>query len=154
MNSDEAKTFFQLVRQEFGTALAARGDFSSTTLGNIWAAGANLIIVGDVKYSSEPFIWYERQVDTRWMEKQDTDELANALEANVVSGWRRGDFADKLRVLQAMTTTKHKIVNAKMTNAEIKRLLKSDWKDAPINVVQVDDSVNSGLMPVLVERLK
>lgn len=154
MNIDEANAYFQLVSQEFGTALAPRGDFSSTTLGDIWAAGANLIIVADVKGSLEPFIWYEHQVDSRWMEKQDPNELVNALDAKVISGWRSGTYADKLRVLQAMTTTKHKILDAKETNAEIKKRLESDWKDAAINVVQVDDSVNSGLMPVLIDRLK
>jgi len=154
MNKDEAEAYFQLVKQEFGASLATQGDFSSTTLSNIWAAGANIIVVADVKKSSESFIWYEHQVDTKWMDKQNPTELADALDANVISGWRRGDCAGKLRVLQAMTTTKHKIVNARKTNAEIKKRLESDWKDAPINVVQVDDSVNSELMPVLIERLK
>ncbi len=154
MNASEAKAYFQLVDQEFGKALAQRGDFAYTTLGNIWAAGANIIVVADIESSSEPFIWYEHQVDTRWMDKQNSDELADALDANVISSWRRGAYADKLRVLQAMTTTKHKIISARKTNAEIKKRLESDWKSAPINVVQVDDSVNSGLMPVLIERLK
>jgi len=154
MDSDEAEVYFQLIKQEFGAALAPRGDFASTTLGSIWAAGANIIVVADVESSSQPFIWHEHQIDTKWMDKQDPVELADALDARVISGWRRGDCADKLRVLQAMTTTKHKILNARQTNAEIKKRLETDWKDAPINVVQVDDSVNSGLMSVLIERLK
>jgi len=154
MNGAEAKAYFQLVKEEFGAALAAKGDFASTTLGNIWASGANIIVVADIERSREPFIWHERQVDTRWMDKQNSDELADALDAHVISGWRRGAYADKLRVLQAMTTTKHKILKAKKTNAEIRKRLESDWKDAPINVVQVDDSVNSSLMPVLIGRLK
>jgi len=154
MNDDEAEAYFQLIKQEFGAALALKGDFASTTIGDIRAAGANIIVVADVESSSEPFIWYERQVDTKWMNKEDSVELADALNDRVISGWRRGDCADKLRVLQAMTTTKHKIVKARETNAEIKKRLESDWKDAPINVVQVDDSVNSGIMPVLIKRLK
>ncbi len=154
MNHDEAEAYFRLLKQEFGTALATKGDFASTTLGDIWAAGANLIVVADVERSSEPFVWHEKQVDTKWMDKEDPVELADALEANVISGWRRGACADKLRVLQAMTTTKHKILKARETNAEIKRRLSSDWKNAPINVVQVDDAVNSGMMPVLIGRIK
>jgi hypothetical protein len=154
MSSAQAGAYFQLIGQEFGSLLAPRGDFASTTFGNIRAAGANLIVVADVEHSVEPFIWYEHQVDTKWMDKEDPAELASALNSRVIAGWRRGDCAEKLRVLQAMTTTKHKILKARKTNAEIKKRLKSDWKDAPINVVQVDDSVNSGIMPVLIERLK
>ncbi|MDD5431847.1 MAG: hypothetical protein PHO70_02545 [Candidatus Omnitrophica bacterium] len=154
MNSDETEDYFQLINKEFGASLATRGDFASTTPGDIWAAGANIIVIADVQSSLQPFIWYEHQVDTKWMDKQDPDKLTNALNAKVISGWRRGDCAGKLRVLQAMTTTKHKILNARKTNPKIKKRLESDWKSAPINVVQVDDSVNSGLMPVLIERLR
>ena len=134
--------------------LAPAGDFAKTTIGSIWTQGARLIVIGNIERTVSPFLWDENKVDDKWMDKQNSDELCDALNSRVVSPWRTGKCADKLRILQAMTTTKHKILKAKETNAKIMERLKSDWRDAPLNVVQVDDAVNSGLMSVLVERLK
>lgn len=154
MTAEEAAAYFKTVNNEFGAVLAPAGDFVSVTLGSLWAGKGRLIVIGNVERTAEPFLWDVRKVDSRWMDKQNSDELCDELNSVVVSDWRDGNSADKLRVLQAMTTTKHKILKAKETNARIRERLKSDWKDAPINVVQVDDSVNSGLMPLLIDRLK
>jgi hypothetical protein len=154
MTLQEADAYFQLVETEFGAMLAPAGDFAKTTIGSLWAQGARLVVIGDTRRTTRPFVWNESEVDDKWMNKQDPGELYDALDVQVVSPWRDGKCAGKLRILQAMTTTKHKILAAGQTNPRIKERLKSGWRDAPINVVQVDDSVNSGLMQVLIERLK
>jgi len=153
MTAKEASAFFRVVQEEFQSLLAPAGDFSSTTLGSVWDGTGRLIVIGRVDRSPEPFLWDEGQVDSQWMDANHPETLIQGLNA-VVASWHGGQSAGKLRVLQSMTTTKHKITGAAKTNERIKERLKSDWKNAPLNVVQVDDSVNSGLMPLLVERLR
>ncbi len=154
MTAREADAYFQKVEKEFGDMLSPAGDFAKTTAGDVWAKGARLIIVADTRLSARPFLWPESKVDNRWMDMGEPGELCGALDGRVVSPWREGRCSEKLRVLQAMTTTKHKILKARETNAEILKRLQADWMGAPLNVVQVDDSVNSGLMRIMIERLK
>jgi len=154
MTSQEAEVYFQLVEKEFGALLAPAGDFAQATIGSLLAQGAQLIIIGNTERTASSFIWPVNKLDDRWMDTGNSDKLCDELNSRVVSAWRSGESADKLRILQAMTTTKHKILKARETNVKIMERLKTDWKDAPLNVIQVDDSVNSGLMQVIIERLK
>ena len=87
------------------------------------------------------------------MDEKDPDTLISELKT-VVDEWRNGGSSDKLRRLQAMTTTGHKLETAKETNARVREMMQGEWKDAPISVLQVDDAVNSGLMPLLIEKVE
>ncbi len=51
-----------------------------------------------------------------------------------------------------MTTTEYKIEEAAKTNKLLRELLRTDWKTYPVNIIQVDDSIHSGLMPIVLER--
>lgn len=102
--------------------------------------------------NDDPYLWNGNDNDSKWMDTGDTDTLISGLD-DIVSAWKNGNSNDKLRHLQCMTTTQNKIEDAKATNALIREKLKTDWKDAPISIVQVDDSVNSGLMPILLSRI-
>jgi hypothetical protein len=154
MNAEEAAAYFRMVESQFGEIMMPAGEFASVTMRDLWARNARLIVIGDTERSPLPFLWDVRKVDSRWMNKQDSVKLCHALNSKVIKGWRKGKSHDRLRVLQAMTTTKHKIKQAETTNADIREWLSSQWSDAPVNVVQADDAVNSGLMPVLIERIE
>jgi hypothetical protein len=102
--------------------------------------------------ADDPYLWCGYEVDSKWMDVQDPDVLISDLDG-VIAKWRNGASREKLRRLQAMTTTGHKLGTAKVTNAKVRERLQSGWKDASISVVQVDDAVHSGLMPILIEKL-
>ena len=107
----------------------------------------------DIDIADEPFLWDGHAVDSTWMDEKDPDVLISDLRT-VVDKWRNGESSDKLRRLQAMTTTGDKLGAAMATNAKIKEMMQAEWKNAPISVLQVDDAVNSGLMPLLVEKVE
>jgi len=152
MSAHEARDYYHMVEREFGSALVPAGDFATTTLGSIWQGSGRVVLIGDVRRAPLPFIWNPAQIDAQWMDVKDPDQLCFDLDS-VVAAWSHGVSATNLRVLQAVTTTREKIRAAAQTNPLIRKRLVSTWRNAPINVVQVDDSVNSGLMPTLVERI-
>jgi hypothetical protein len=98
-------------------------------------------------------LWDGHAVDSTWMDERDSDALISDLRP-VVDGWRNGKSSDKLRRLQAMTTTGDKPGAAMVTNAKVGEMMQTEWQDAPISVLQVDDAVNSGLMPLLIDKVK
>jgi len=106
-----------------------------------------------IDITDAPFLWDGHTVDSTWMNEKNPDALISELKP-VVEGWRNGQSSDKLRRLQAMTTTGDKLGTARITNARVKEMIQGEWKDAPISVLQVDDAVNSGLMPLLIEKVE
>jgi hypothetical protein len=100
----------------------------------------------------DPYLWCGYEVDAKWLDEKNPDVLIAGLD-EIIAKWRKGASADKLRRLQAMATAGHKITVARTVNPMVMEKLKADWRDAPISVVQVDDAVNSGLMPVLIDKL-
>lgn len=102
--------------------------------------------------ANDPFLWDGHAVDSTWMNERDPDVLISELN-EVIEKWKNGESSSKLRRLQAMTTTGTKLATAMLTNANVRKMLQTDWKDAPISVLQVDDAVNSGLMPLLIDKL-
>jgi len=60
---------------------------------------------------------------------------------------------NKLFVLQGMTTTRQKLEDAAIVNPMLRGILDGDWKNYPINIIQVDDAAKSGLMQHLLKRL-
>ena len=154
MTTDEMAAWFARVQAEFHDKLVPVGDFSSTTLGSIWSGPGRIIIVGDstADYSDKKFVWDENAMDNRWMDVPDPDVLCADL-TKILIEWQNGTNSHQLHVLEAMVTAGHKLTNAAVTNGKTRALLVTDWQKFPLNIIQVDDAVNSGLMPVLIDRL-
>ncbi|MEW5734843.1 MAG: hypothetical protein AB1921_08305 [Thermodesulfobacteriota bacterium] len=152
MNERETEEWYKLVQREFGDLLVPAGSFSAATLGSIWQGKGRLVFYGDAKRFPEPFLWDESQVEGPWMDQKNPERLCQELSSEL-AGWAKGEAASKMRVLEAFTTTRKKIREAEKTNRLIRERLKTVWLNAPVTVVQVDDAVNSGLMPILVNRL-
>jgi len=154
MTEDELSAWFARVRAEFHDKLVPVGDFSRTTLGNIWAGPGRIIIVGDssADYSDKKVVWDETDMDNRWMDVPDPDVLCADL-TKILTEWQNGTNIRQLHVLQAMVTAGHKLEFAAVTNNQVRTLLATSWQKFPLNIVQVDDAVNSGLMPILINRL-
>jgi len=154
MNKKQKDAFYKKVEQEFGSLLARKGEFASTTLDAIWNSSGRIVAIGDeAADEGREFIWDRRKVDSPWMNEQDPAICCSKLTA-VLAAWKTVFPGDNLRVLQGMTTTENKIDDAAQTNALLRQLFRSEWKDYPVNIIQVDDSVNSGLMPIIFERNK
>jgi len=69
------------------------------------------------------------------------------------SPWMSGPERSMMRVLQGMTTTNAKIDSAANTNKALCRQLTTAWASKPVYWIQVDDAVNSGLFPLLIQRI-
>ena len=158
MTDSETADFYNLVNEEFGNLLVPRGNFSTMTLGQIWQTVGRVIVIGNIDddHTSRQIIWDDCHVDSKWMNVKGAKTLCDRLQRKVLRGWARGDCAEKLRILQAMQTAGRKVQNAVDTNALIAQKLQGDWRKYPLNIIQVDDSVNSGLMPIIIalDRLK
>jgi len=152
MTSDEAAVFYNKLEGYFGDLLIKRDDFSTLTYGKIWEGNGRIILIGSSN-ADDTFLWDSSAVDSAWMDEKNPEVLISELKT-VVDGWRNGKSATELRRLQAMTTTGHKLRAAAVTNAEVREMMQGDWKDAPISVLQVDDAVNSGLIPLLIEKVE
>lgn len=107
---------------------------------------------GPADVLDDPYLWCGLEVDSKWLDEKSQEVLIAGLDG-IIARWRAGTNAAKLRRLQAMVTAGHKLADAKVTNPMVLKKLQTDWADAPISVVQVDDAVHSGLMPVLIDRL-
>lgn len=152
MTDAETTAFYNLVNGEFGELLVPRANFPTTTLGQIWQTSGRIIVIGNVAddKTSRQVIWDDCHVDSKWMNAQGVNVLIDELQSKVLRGWERGDCVEKLRVLQAMQTDGHKLKKAEETNERIAKKLLGDWKKYPLNIIQVDDTVNSNLMPVII----
>ncbi len=152
MNKEQKKSFYKKMGKEFGALLVPRGDFAMTPLSSLWKSGGRIVAIGDVTADPEnDFIWDRRDVDSQWMNEQDPEACCSKLTA-VLLEWKNNPSSNKLRVLQGMTTTENKLEDGTKTNELLRKLFKSDWKGYPVNIIQVDNAVNSGLMPVVFER--
>ncbi|MFH1160574.1 MAG: hypothetical protein V1733_06480 [bacterium] len=154
MNPEQEVAFFKKVYSELNTMLIPKGNFGQTTFGQIWQGSGRLLIIGNPEGDnpSSPFIWDENQKEDVWMNTTDPSALMDDLTAEL-NKWESNPDPNELFVLQGMTTTKEKLQNAQITNAMLKQKLESDWKDAPINILQVDDAAKSELMPLLLEKI-
>lgn len=154
MTSEEAGVFYKKLKEYFGDLFIERGDFSKLTYGKIWEGRGRIILIGDIEpgWDAPPFLWDSNATDSRWMNEKHSDVLISELRS-VVNEWKNGTSSSKLRRLQAMTTAGNKLKTAKTTNAKVRKMIQTEWSDAPISVLQVDDAVNSGLMPLLINKL-
>ena len=107
---------------------------------------------GPADILDDPYLWCGLEVDSKWLDEKSQEVLIAGLDG-LIARWRAGTSAAKLRRLQAMVTAGHKLADAKVTNPMVLKKLQTDWADAPISVVQVDDAVHSGLMPALIDKL-
>lgn len=155
MTTDEAAAFYSKLEEYLGDLLIQRDDFSKLTYGKIWEGQGRIILIisPDTQIADDPLLWDGNDVDSAWMDEKDPETLISEL-SSLIDEWKNGKSADKLRRLQAMTTTGHKLKAAATTNAEVREMMQTDWKDAPISILQVDDAVNSGLMPLLIEKVE
>ena len=158
MNPSEGSALFAEIEKELPGMLIAKQDLSTLTCGKIWTGKPRIILFAHSsaidESNDDPLVWTaESYVDSPWMNQDESDDLAEMLDEQIAK-WRAKPDG-KLHCLQSMTTTKHKISDAfNYTNPEIKTMLEGKWQDAPINIVQVDDAVYSGLMPVMLKKVK
>ena len=155
MTVAEQHTFFELFHNSLGTLVTPRGRFDTSELGNIWLSPGRLIVIGDTQadLASNPSIWDSSRIVSVWANTKSIDTLMQNLYHSIVS-WAGGADSNKLRILQAMTSTDDKIPNARLTNSALRDSLTNPWKNDSIYVIQVDDAVNSGLMEVIDSRMK
>jgi hypothetical protein len=152
MNDAEAAALFTQVAQEVPGIFIPKNDFSRLTFGEIWKGQGRVILMSE-KATNLPFVWDAKELDSTWFNQEDPEILISELD-KVVASWEAGRSASKLRHLQAMTTTKDKLSTAQVTNALVRARLEADWQQAPISVVQVDDSATSEIVSILIKRLK
>ena len=129
MTAEEAAVFYKNLEDYLGDLLIKRDDFSKLTYGKIWEGRGRIILIanfetgwsgaGNVDMTADPFLWDGHAVDSRWMDEKDPDTLISELKT-VVNEWKNGGSSDKLRRLQAMTTTGHKLRTAKVTNTRVR----------------------------------
>jgi hypothetical protein len=159
MTPEEADAFYRKAEKDLEPLLIPRDDFSRLTFGEIWRGRGRIILIAGAELSTDallaahPNLWNGRDLDSQWMDQPSPVKLMAELD-RVIAEWRDGKSARKLRHLQAMTTCGHKIESAATTAALLREKLAADWKTAPISVVQVDDSVHSDLMQILIDRLR
>ncbi|HCU05018.1 MAG TPA: hypothetical protein DIC51_01680 [Coxiellaceae bacterium] len=165
MDTDEATIFYRLIVKEFSGLLIPRDNPATLTMGHIWSTPGRIILISEIP-SSDPainrYIWNRHDVlDARWMAQPDPETLIEKLN-QVIDSWNQGQYRHQLRALAAMVTSRPKnpkwrfdglISAAATTNAQINEQLQTNWKNAPINIVLVDDVARSGLMPTLLNRL-
>jgi len=154
MNTKQEIAFYKQLYSVLNTMIVPQGDWGKTTLGQIWQGPGRLVILGNTEGDnpSAPFIWDETQKEDVWTDTQDPSDLIADLTAEIVKYTANPD-PSKLFVLQGMTTTRQKLESAAVVNALLREKLDGDWKNYPINVIQVDDAAKSGLMPHLLKRL-
>ena len=158
MTIGEATGLYQKIENEFGELLIPKNQVSKLTYGQIWEGKGRIILFGaqfsddDMAGFNDPNIW-NQQEDSKWLDVHDPQDLIQGQEA-IVQGWVNGKSRDKLRVLSSIIDAGKKIEDAARTNPITKQKLLTDWKNAPISVVEVDDSVNSDLIQVLIDRIK
>ncbi len=158
MSTAEADAFFQTVLNEFPNLLAPApsGDLMQQTLGDIWKDSGRIIYFGPNTLSPaiQQYIWNTLKIDSQWMQQATVPAvLITDLNEQVITPWMTEPYNDELHILQAMTNDNTKIATAAETNPLILEQLNSAWKTAPINIVQVNDAVNSGMMPTLIPRM-
>jgi hypothetical protein len=157
MTSAEAQPLYREIEREFSSLLIKKSSVAKLTYGEIWKEHGRIIVFGaefpdgDRPPSGNGYFW-EQQEDSKWFDIGDPEKLI-AGQDEIINGWREGKSADKLRLLSSMIDAGNKLPDAARTNRLTKAKLQGDWKNAPVSVVQVDDSVKSGLMPAILSML-
>lgn len=167
MNTEDLESFYSKVKKEFSHLIIPAGEASKLTFGRIWEKQGRLIILGETEKITDPdlkeFIWDRKYyLDSTWIYTGDPNELISKLNAATIPNWRNGNGKEKFRDLQGHVTYRSKprwkfnglTDAAKTTNEKLKEQLQTKWKDVPINIISVDDSVNSMLMPTLLSRIE
>jgi len=94
-------------------------------------------------------------VDSEWQDvnQDDPTTLFNDLTV-VFEKWKNSPqkYANKLKVMQAMTSAGKKIKSAQNTNIYLCSQISTRkiWPVYPLNIIQVDNSTNSNLMPLVI----
>ena len=163
MNSKEQSSFYQYLQTSFGSLIVSaanyQGNFSVATLGMIWNSPGRIIILGDASKAGKTnnFVWDNSaaaKIDDQWFSHDSTpDELMQDLTTKV-QGWSHNNpfgAKDYLRVMQGMTATQTKMSSAVQTNAAIVSNIMTWNSIYKINIIQVDDATDSGLMPFILQ---
>ncbi len=154
MTLDEVMTLYDVVANEFSGLLIRPGK-PATTFGEVWSTSGRIVLIFttnmDIAGSAE-FVWSDKLLVQHWWKQKNIGKLIDELDGQV-SDWRNGKDRDKFKELQGIQSTNKKIESAGEMSAIFRRKFSSDWKDAPVSIVMVNDSANSGLMPVLIEKI-
>lgn len=151
----ELNAFFQQVKDALPLVPAPTNDPLQTTLGSIWSGPGRVIYIGpdNLNTQLQPYVWGKLSVDSTWYSNAyDVGTLMTDLTANMET-WYAGPYNDQFHVLQAMANDTNKIYTARFeVNPAILDALCNtlpdpeadrSWKQAPLNVVQMNDSVNA-----------
>ena len=165
MSAGDQSKFYQYLKTNLGNRIVSaanyQGNFSAVTLGNIWhnSSTARIIILGDAGKAGKTnnFVWDNSaaaKIDDQWFSHDSTpDELMSDLTKKVQKWASNNPFGakDYLRVMQAMTATQTKMSSAVQTNAKVVSNI-MEWNSTyKINIIQVDDATDSGLMPFILQ---
>lgn len=150
MGTADLARFYETVTSELGGLLIPGGK-PTVKMGEIWQRQGRIVMIWstDTKFSDpNNTVWDHRLLKDHWFRQKDRDFLIEELDG-LVSDWRNDVDRDRFRELQAIQSSNKKIKSAPITNEMICQKVATDWKDAPISIIMVNDSVNSGLMPLL-----
>jgi hypothetical protein len=154
MTFDEAMAFYDVVTKEFPGLLIRQGK-PTMTFGEVWSTGGRIILIFTTDMNiaeSAGFVWNNKLLKQHWWKQKKIDKLMDELDGQV-SDWRNGKDRDKFKELQGIQSTNKKIKSAVEMSAIFRSKFASDWRDAPISIVMVNDSTNSGLMPLLIQKI-
>jgi hypothetical protein len=154
MTFDEVKEWYGVVMKELAGLLIPAGK-PAITFNDVWSTNGRIVLIFttnlDIADSAE-FVWSHTLLKQHWWKEKKPGVLMDEMDSQV-SEWRQGKDAQVFKELQAIRSSNRKIESAGEMNAMFRAMLASDWKDAPISIIMVNDSTNSGLMPLLFRKL-
>jgi len=158
MTFNEIMMFYDIVINELPGLLIKAPPVGkpAMTMNDIWSQNGRIVLIMSFDFpvpNEAEFIWDHKLLNAHWWKQKNLDKLMDQLDSQVVE-WKKGKDNGKLKELQAIKSSNNKIGDADATSRRVKDKLASDWKDAPISIIMVNDSVNSELMPLLVEKIR
>ena len=164
MTIAQRQKFFETMISFFGSERFVAPPTQSgifPSFNDIWNTRGRIILINSCEsVDPNPCIWDNSTpsqvlVDSEWQDEAQNDPatLYQSLVANVLTKWKtNASYMKKIRVLQMMTSTPMKILAAQNTNRYLCGLIASNtiWPTYQLNIVQVDDSTNSNLMPYII----
>lgn len=162
MTPAQQQTLFSNIEQLFGSSLIPQAA-AFPTFNSIWAGVGRIILINSWAPlgSPDPNVWDNTSktqplVNSEWQKvTTDSPQLLVGDLTVVLNKWYNNwsQYAGQMRVLQAMTTTDKKIDAAENTNSYLCNycLPSSWWPKYKLNIIQVDDSTNSGIQRFVVQ---
>jgi hypothetical protein len=155
MSFEEVMAFYEVVKGELPGLLIPAGK-PTVKVKEIWSRKGRIVLVMSVDLpvpapATAEFIWNHKLLHAHWWKQKNLDKLMDKLDGQV-RDWKGGKEHGKFKELQAIKSSNKKIGDAGDTNGRVRDKLGSDWKGAPISIIMVNDTVNSGIMPLLVEN--